>query len=139
MSKRIEIDPKVKQERLKAYFEIRDAALAKLRKRHAGFMEIVKGYTSFGDFLHDWKDKMTLFGVEVFAGSVSIDVRIQIDYSDYEEYSVIMGKDGHWTMSAAVWWQDMCANTLTDIFTGEDVEIEDIVNCFPPVSDSETR
>lgn len=138
MSKRIEIDPKVKQERLKTYFEIRDAALAKLRQRHAGFTEIVKDYTSFDDFLHDWEDKMTLFGTEVFAGSKSIDLRIQIDYYDYEEYSVIMGKDGHLTMSAAVWWQDLCANTLSNIFTGESVDEEDIDKCFPPVADSDT-
>lgn len=124
---RKEIDPEVRRERLNAVQEMRNESLAKLRKRHAGFTEIVKPYTSFDDFMHDWSDKMTLFGVEVDQGPDSISLRIQIDYTDYEQYHVIMGKDGHLAVSSAVWWQDLFANTLTNIFTGENVDIEDIV------------
>lgn len=137
MGKR-KIDPEKRRKWLKMFQEMRDKGLSKMRQRHAGFMEIVKEYTSFSDFLHDWEDLMTLFGTEVYAGSDGIDLRIQIDYTDYEEYHVIMGKDGHLTMSAAVWWQnEKCANELTNIFTGEGVEIEDIDTCFPPVSESD--
>ena len=96
-------------------------------KRHAGFMEIVKDYTSFKDFLNDWEDLMTLFGTEVTAGSEWVDLYIQIDYTDYEDYTVIMGKDGHLTMSPEVWWQnEFCSNEHTNIFTGEEVDEEDI-------------
>ena len=136
MGKR-KLDPEKIRERRRKYLEMMEHALAKLRKRHAGFTELVKEYTSFDDFMSDWHEKMTLFGVEVYECSDSIDIRIEIDYTDYEEYYVIMGQDGHLTMSAAVSWQFMCANTLTDIFTGESVEGDAIVNCYPPVSDSD--
>lgn len=126
--RKINIDPEKRREWAKMFHEMREKGLLKMRQRHASFMEIVKEYTSFSDFLHDWEGLMTLFGTEVCAGSDRIDLRIQIDYTDYEEYHVIMGKDGHLTMSAAAWWQnERCANELTNIFTGEDADEEDIV------------
>lgn len=134
------IDPEKRRKLAKFFHEMRENGLSKMRQRHAGFMEIVKDYTSFDDFLNDWEDLMTLFGTEVYAGSKSIDLRIQIDYIDYEEYSVIMGKDGHLTMSAAACWQnECCANEITNIFTGESLDVEDITTCFPPVSDSDAH
>jgi len=137
MGKR-KIDPEKRRKLAQMFYEMREKGLSKMRQRHAGFMEIVKEYTSFSDFLHDWENLMTLFGTEVYAGSDGVDLRIQIDYTDYEEYHVIMGKDGHLTMSAAAWWQnECCANELTNIFTGDKVEIEDIDTCFPPVSESD--
>lgn len=121
------IDPEKRRRWAMFFHELREKGLSKMRQRHAGFMEIVKDYTSFEDFLNDWEDLMTLFGTEVYAGSKSIDLRIQIDYTDYEEYTVIMGKDGHLTMSPDVWWQnECCANEHTNIFTGESVDDEDI-------------
>lgn len=132
------IDPEKRREWLKMFQELRNEGLSKMRHRHTGFMEIVKEYTSFDDFLRDWEYLMTLFGTEVYEGSDCISLRIQIDDTDYEEYHVIMGRSGHLTMSAAAWWQnDCCANELTNIFTGKAVEIDDIANCFPPVSDSD--
>lgn len=116
------MDPEVRRKRLNALYEIRNENLAKLRKRHAGFTELVKEYTSFDDFMRDWYEKMALFGTEVDQGSESISLRIQIDYTDYEEYYIIMGKDGHLAIDPEVMWQDMCTNTLTNIFTGENVD-----------------
>ncbi len=118
------IDLEKRREWLKIFQEMRDKGLSKLRQRHAGFLAIVREYTSFEDFLRDWEDLMTLFGTEVDAGSDRVDLRIQIDYTDYEEYHVIMGQDGHLTMSAAAWWQnECCANELINIFTGGAVEM----------------
>ncbi len=120
------IDPEKRRKLAQMFYEMREKGLSKMRQRHAGFMEIVKNYTSFDDFLHDWKDLMTLFGTEVTAGSEYVDLYIQIDYTDYEDYTVIMGKDGHLTMSPEVGWQnECCANEHTNIFTGESVYDED--------------
>ncbi len=130
--RKLKIDPEKRDKWLKIFQEIRNEGLSKMRLRHAGFMEIVKEYTSFEAFLRDWEDLMTLFGTEVYAESDRIDLRIQIDCTEYEEYHVIMGKNGHLTMSAAVWWQnERCANEHTNLFTGEEVESEDITTCFP--------
>lgn len=77
--------------------------------------------------MHDWYDLMTLFGAEVDQGSDCISIYIHLDFTDYEQYYIIMGNDGHLAMSSVVGWEDMCANTLTNIFTGENVDEEDIV------------
>lgn len=122
-----ELDPEKIQENRKIYNDIREDSLVKMRKRHAGFTELVKEYRSFDDFMRDWYEKMTLFGAEVCKCSDCISIYIQLDFTDYEQYYVIMGKDGHLAMSPVVGWEDKCANTLTNIFTGEDVEDEDIV------------
>ena len=103
--KKTNIDPEKRRKLAQIFYEMRKKSLSKMRQRHAGFMEIVKDYTSFKDFLNDWEDLMTLFGTEVTAGSEWVDLYIQIDYTDYEDYTVIMGKDGHLTMSPEVWWQ----------------------------------
>ena len=125
MAKR-NLDPEKRRKLAQMFYEMREKGLSKMRQRHAGFMEIVKDYTSFDDFLHDWKDLMTLFGTEVSAGSKYVGLYIQIDYTDYEDYTVIMGKDGHLTMSPEVGWQnECCANETTNIFTGESVYDED--------------
>ena len=117
------IDPETRRQLAQMFYEMREKSLSKMRQRHAGFMEIVKNYTSFDDFLNDWKDLMTLFGTEVTAGSKYVGLYIQIDYTDYEDYTVIMGKDGHLTMSPEVGWQnECCANEHTNIFTGESVD-----------------
>lgn len=121
------IDPEKRRKWAMFFHEMREKGLSKMRQRHAGFMEIVKDYTSFDDFLYDWEDLMTLFGTEVTAGSEYVGLYIQIDYTDYEDYTVIMGKDGHLTMSPEVGWQnECCANEHTNIFTGESVDAEDI-------------
>ncbi len=122
-----EIDPAKIREYRRIYNEIREANLVNLRKRHAGFTDLVKGYSSFDEFMRDWYEKMTLFGAEVDQRSDCISIYIQLDFTDYEQYYVIMGKDGHLAMSSVVRWEDMCANTLTNVFTGEDVDEEDIV------------
>lgn len=125
--RKIQIAPKKRREWARMFQEMRENGLSKMRLRHAGFMEIVIEYTSFDDFMRDWEATMTLFGTEVSQGSDCISFRIQIDYTDYEEYFVIMGKDGHLAISSVVWWQnEVCANEITNIFTGETVDEEDI-------------
>ena len=125
--KKTNIDPEKRRKLAQIFYEMRKKSLSKMRQRQAGFMEIVKQYTSFKDLLNDWEDLMTLFGTEVTAGSEWVDLYIQIDYTDYEDYTVIMGKDGHLTMSPEVWWQnEFCSNEHTNIFTGEEVDEEDI-------------
>ena len=119
--RKIEMNPELRQKRLEALENIRNEDIAKLRKRHAGFTKIVKDYTSFDDFMNDWYEKMTLFGTDVNQGPNGISLRIQIDYTDYEEYHVIMGEDGHLDMDPEVEWEWLCASRLTNIFSGEDV------------------
>ena len=106
---------------MKLYGSTREEQLVLMRKRHAHFTEIVKGYTSFDDFMRDWDEEMALWGVEATKGENRISLYIPMDDTEYEEYMVIMDKDGHLEISAEVWWNELFANTLTDIFTGKNV------------------
>ena len=108
-------------ELMELYVSKREEQLALMRKRHAHFTDIVKDYTSFDDFMRDWDEKMALWGVEASKGENCISLYIQMDYNQYEDYTVIMGKEGHLEIDTEVWWNELCTNTVTDIFTGENI------------------
>ena len=107
----------------KELFELR-------RKRHAHFTGIVKDYTSFDDFVKDWDEKMALWGIELTKWENYISLRMQFDFSEYECYHVIMGPDNHLAMSAVIWCEESCANTLVDVFTGDYMDTEDITTTY---------
>ncbi|MCM1311149.1 MAG: hypothetical protein NC301_09050, partial [Bacteroides sp.] len=44
---------------------------------------------------------------------------IQFDYYEYEEFHVVRGKDGRLALSTGVGFEEMCANMIGDIVTGE--------------------
>lgn len=118
---------RIYRNRFREYFTaMKKEQSANMRKRHAHFTEIVKDYTSFDDFLRVWSEKMKMWGIEVYEGQDIISLYIQLDFTDYEEYYVIMGKDGHLAISSVAGCKELCANTLVNIFTDENVEIEDI-------------
>ncbi len=109
------------------YTAMKEQQSTSMRKRHAHFTEIVKDYTSFDDFLHDWREKMELWGVEVNEGEDIISLYIQLDFTDYEEYYVIMGNDGHLAISSVAECKELCASTLVNIFDGSYPDEEDII------------
>lgn len=106
---------------MQPYGSSRKQSLALMRKRHALFSEIVKDYTSFDDFMRDWDEKMALWGVEATQSENGITLYLLLEYTEYEYYGISMGKDGHLEIDPIVSWNDCCANTDTNIFTGEDV------------------
>lgn len=91
------------------------------RKRHAHFSEIVKVYTSFEAFIHDWDETMALWGVELTQENGYIRLYMQLDYCGYEEFHVILGNDGHLAMSSGVGCNDFFANMIYDIDNSETV------------------
>lgn len=101
--------------------------IAMMRKRYAHFCELVKKYTSFEDFIQDMDEKLALWGIGLDESDDWLTLYIALDYSEYEEYHVIMGDDGHLTMSKGVYWQDdYCCNSLINIFTDDYIDEEDI-------------
>ena len=103
------------------YGNTREESLALMRKRHALFTEIVKDYTSFDDFMRDWDEKLALWGVEATQGKNGITLYMLLEYTEYEYYGISIGKDGHLEIDPIVTWNDCCATTDTNIFTGRDV------------------
>lgn len=93
-----------------------------MRKRHAHFTGIVKDYTSFSEFIEDWDEKLALWGIELRNQGEYLTLYMQLDFSEYESYHVIMGNNGHLAVSSCVWFEEYCANTLMNIFTEEYVD-----------------
>ncbi|MCM1141955.1 MAG: hypothetical protein NC453_25575 [Muribaculum sp.] len=91
------------------------------RKRFDHFSEIVKKYTSFDDFISQWDEKMALWGVELSKHEENnyVTIYVQLDYCGYNEFHVIIGKDGHLTLSKGVGMEEICANMIIDIDSGE--------------------
>ena len=98
-----------------------------MRKRHAHFTGIVKDYSSFEEYINDWDEKLALWGIELSNRGAYLTLYMQLDFTEYESYHVIMGGNGHLAISSCVYFEDYCANTLMDIFTEEYVDEEDIV------------
>ena len=98
-----------------------------MRNHHAHFTGIVKDYTSFMEFINDWDEKLALWGIELSNHGIYLTLYIQLDFSEYESYHVIMGSNGHLAISSCVWFEEYCANTLMNIFTEEYMNEEDIV------------
>lgn len=110
-----------------AYAAIQNEQLAMMRRRHDMFTGIVENYTSFADFLRDWRELLTLLGLEIKECDQYVSLYMQLDFTDYEQYHVIMGRDGHLAISSSAWCEMYCANILINIFTGAGVDGEDIV------------
>ena len=116
---------------------------AMMRKRHAFLSETLIGYTSLQDYASDKDEWFAVRGIELTLCEKYISLYIQLDYTEYEEYYVIPGKDGHLTISEVIMWQDeCCANTYLNIFDLSYPDEEDILTSihdyFHPVSQNDT-
>lgn len=91
------------------------------RKRYDHFTEIVKHYTSFDGFISEWEGEMALWGVELTKHEENnyVTIHVQLDYYGYNEFHVIMGNDGHLALSKGVGMEEICANMIIDIDSGE--------------------
>ena len=123
------------EEERKAFGAAMDAELNNrlkmMRKRQSYFKEIAKGYESFDEFVKAQEEKFEILGIELYDEESYISLRIQLDYNDYETYHIVMGDNGHLTVSDIIWWQDLyCANSVMNIQTGKSADEEDIPKCF---------
>ena len=100
-----------------------------MRERQAYFAAIAEKYASFEVFIQENGYWLDMAGIELIEGAHCLTLHIQLDCTDYEEYYIIYGKDGHLTISAIVSFQDdCCVNRLINIFTEEGVEEKDILD-----------
>lgn len=104
----------------------REQRLEMQRKRIAYFKEIAQQYNSLQDFIKDNDEKFAIVGIELRAYKNHISLYMQLDYSEYDEYFIIMTSSGHLTCSPIVGFQDeYCANFQRNTDTGEYVDDED--------------
>lgn len=108
--------------------EMRAESIAKMHKRHAFLSDIVKEYTNLEDFAREKSDFFEMMGVEVGSGKKCVSLYFQLDYNEYEQYFVIPTGDDKLTVSYVIWWQnEVCANEILNIFTGETYDEDDVI------------
>ncbi len=68
-----------------------------------------------------------IMGIELKDCGRYVKLYIQLDFTEYEEYYVIMTDDGHLSVSDIVMWNDdVCCTSYIDINTGEASDEESI-------------
>lgn len=92
-----------------------------MRKRHAYFSSLIKEHNiktarQFYDDLYEWFE---ILGIELSLNEekTQCGIYLALDYTDYEEYTIIEGEDGLPKVSPDVWWNDnYCSNSTVNIF-----------------------
>ena len=116
-------------ERLRGAFQaMRKESIAKMHERHSFLSDIVKEYTNLEDFAREKSGFFEMMGVEVGSGEKCVSLYFQLDYNEYEQYFVIPTGDGKLAVSHVIWWQnEVCANEILNIFTGERYDDDDAI------------
>lgn len=110
---------------------MRKESIANMHKRHTFLSDIVNKYTNLEDFARDKHEFFELMGVDVGRGEKCVSLYFQLDYNDYEQYFVVPTKDGRLAVSHVIWWQnEVCANEILNIFTGETYDDDDVIYTF---------
>ena len=101
--------------------------LEMMRKRQAYFSAIAEEYTSFADFIKAQDIWLAIMGIELTDCGRYVKLYIQLDFSEYEEYYVIMTDAGYLSVSDIVMWNDdVCCTSYIDINIGEASDEESI-------------
>lgn len=97
--------------------------LEMMRMRQAYFAAVAEEYTSFADFMQAQDLWLAIMGIELTDYGTFIKLYIQLDFSEYEEYYVIMNYDGQLTVSDIVMWNnDVCHTNYINVSTGTSAE-----------------
>ena len=100
------------------------------RKRHACFSAIAEEYDSFKEFIKANDEWFAIMGIELCEEEKYLSLHIQLDFSEYETYHVVHGRNGKLTVSHVIWCEDMCANMLFNVFTENYADKEDILTQY---------
>ena len=105
--------------------------LEMMRKRQAYFSAVAEEYTSFADFIKAQDMWLAIMGIQLTEYDNRLELYIQLDFTEYEQYYVIKTPEGNLTVSDIILWQDeVCCNSWLNITTGESADEEDISQCF---------
>lgn len=98
-----------------------------MRERRAYFAAIAGRYASFDAFIHENGHWLDMVGIGLIAGGDYLTLYIQLDFTDYEQYYIVCGRNGRLTASRIVGFHDWdCACNLMNTDTGEYAEENDI-------------
>ena len=98
-----------------------------MRKRQAYFSAVAEEYTSFADYIKAQDMWLAIMGIELTEQTNFLQLHIQLDFVEYEDYFIIKTPEGTLTVSDIILWQDeVCCNSYLNISTGERADEEDI-------------
>ncbi|GEM_PF-2689995 len=98
-----------------------------MKKRQAYFSAVAEEYSTFDSFIQSSDDWLSIMGIELRVNEKCIDLHIQLDCKEYEDYFIILAEDGMLTVSDIVGWQDeYCCNRLLNIENGKEALEEDV-------------
>lgn len=97
-----------------------DERLDWMRKRHAYFSDLVKGYNSLENFLKDKEEQLGILGMDLsydYENQNRLTIYMSLDFQEYERYYIELDKDGKLKVSPIIMWQDpYCCNSELNIF-----------------------
>lgn len=91
--------------------------IAMMRKRHAFFIEMTKGYTDLHTFFIDNDERFAVMGMELTERDTHLQIYIQLDFTEYEYYYIDKNIDGKLVVRNTVSWDEYCSCTDIDIFS----------------------
>ena len=91
-----------------------------MRKRHAFFSEMVKGYTDLHTFFMENDERFAIMGMELTESDNHLQIYIQLDFTEYEYYYIDKDKEGKLVVRNTVSWDEYCACADIDIFSDEE-------------------
>ena len=94
--------------------------IAMMRKRHALFSEMAKGYTDLHTFFVENDERFAIMGMEITGSDYHLHIYIQLDFTEYEYYYIDKDKDGGLAARNTVSWDEYCACADIDIFSEEE-------------------
>lgn len=98
-----------------------------MRRRQAYFAALAEEYDTFDDFIKSQEMWLAIMGIQLTRSGEYIELYIQLDFTEYEQYYIIKTQEGPLTVSDIILWQDeYCCNSRLDISTGNRANEKDI-------------
>ncbi|MCM1505240.1 MAG: hypothetical protein NC127_08595 [Muribaculum sp.] len=102
-----------------------------MRKRQAYFSALAEEFTSFADFIKAHDLWLAIMGIQLTEYDDRLELYMQLDFAEYEQYYVIQTPDGNLTVSDIILWQDeCCCNSWLNVTTRESANEEDILSSY---------
>lgn len=109
----------------------KDERLTMMRKRQAYFSAIAEEYHSFADFIKVQDLWLAIMGIQLTKFDEYLALYIQLDFSEYEQYHIVMTPESNLAVSDIILWQDeYCCNSWLNIITAENAVEEDIFKSY---------
>lgn len=97
-------------------------------KRHAFISEILSCFKTLEEYANQKKEWFAILGVRLELRKDCVSLHFELGNGEYEEYYAVVSDEGRLDVSNIIFWQnEVCANELLNIFTGQTYDNEDMI------------